>query len=104
MSSYLIEFPSIRHHQTLAVEILSLGFEIWQAYFSPPTVLRRLFSLAMGKEELSLRTKAREAVERIVEVERGLVVSTISEDILWGEFGVRKDMIKLIGLIVKKVS
>ncbi|OXG25397.1 hypothetical protein C367_03219 [Cryptococcus neoformans Ze90-1] len=75
---------------SLAVELCSKGFTIWQSYVDPSDLLRRLFHLATNKEppsmpshsSTSIAAQARLAILLVASSNPPLFMSTLSMDIL----------------------
>ena len=107
IASYLEE-PQHAFQQALATELCSRGFHIWQNYVDAMTLVRQLFSIAIGRNPTTpsdLRAMARQATVHVASVNSPLFMSTLLFDILNAPTVVsRNATLKLLGLIIRKVS
>ncbi|KZV92531.1 hypothetical protein EXIGLDRAFT_718203 [Exidia glandulosa HHB12029] len=92
-------------HRTLAIELCSQGFQIWQHYFDAMEMLRSLFGLAtnMRKDASSIAPAARLAVLQIASSSTPLFMATLSLDILKPRnLAHRKSTMGLIAFFIRK--
>ncbi|GAA5960639.1 hypothetical protein JCM3765_005885 [Sporobolomyces pararoseus] len=105
IASYLEE-PQHAFHQALATELCSRGFHIWQNYVDAMTLVRQLFSIAIGRNPSTpsdLRAMARQATVHVASVNSPLFMSTLLFDILNAPTVVsRNSTLKLLGFMIRK--
>lgn len=95
-------------HRTLAIELCSRGFEIWQQYFDAMEALRSLFMLATTskKEAINIRNpgpQARLAVLHIASSNSPLFMTTLSLDILHPHsIEYSKSVLQIIAFLIRK--
>lgn len=98
-------------HRSVAIELASRGFHIWQNYVDAMDLLRSLFRLATGgpshKDDVHLRSlaqSARAGVLQIASSNSPLFISTISLDIMDAEsISHRSSTMHLLAFIIRKV-
>ncbi|EJD50966.1 hypothetical protein AURDEDRAFT_112046 [Auricularia subglabra TFB-10046 SS5] len=92
-------------HRTLAIELCSKGFQIWQHYVDSMEMLRALFGLAtnMRKDMASAAPAARLAVLQIASGSTPLFMATLSLDVLKPRsLAHRKSTMQLIAFFIRK--
>ncbi|KAG8991233.1 hypothetical protein FRB90_001428 [Tulasnella sp. 427] len=103
-------------HRTLAIELCSVGFHVWQHYVDAVNVLRALFELATnsggGKKDATGATQsstggvgpqARSAVLQIASTNTPLFMTTLTMDIATPKsVDHRRSVMQLIAFIIKK--
>ena len=94
-------------HQAIATELCSRGFHIWQNYVDAMSLVRQLFSVAIGRNPSTpsdLRAMARQATVHVASVNSPLFMSTLLFDILNAPTAVaRNATLKLLGFMIRKV-
>ncbi|KAI5123100.1 hypothetical protein M0805_001456 [Coniferiporia weirii] len=95
-------------HRSLAIELCSRGFEVWQQYFDAMEALRSLFTLATAsrKETISVRNpgpQARMAVLQIASSNSPLFMTTLSLDILHPHsIEYSRSVLQIIAFLIRK--
>ena len=95
--------------KTLAIDLCSRGFNIWQSYVDVMALLRSLFNLAThtkkdGISTLNVGVAARAAVLRVMSNNTPLVMTTLSMDILnVTDVQQRKSLMQILAFLIRKV-
>jgi len=95
--------------KTLAIDLCSRGFNIWQSYVDVVSLLRSLFSLAThtkkdGISTLNVGAAARGAVLQVTSINTPLVMTTLSMDILHvTDVQQRKSLMQMLAFLIRKV-
>ncbi|GAA5867444.1 hypothetical protein JCM8547_007506 [Rhodosporidiobolus lusitaniae] len=104
--SLYLDPSSPPYHQAISVSLCSLGFAIFQHYVDAPSLVRSLFSLAIGKNPATpndLRLLARNATMHVAGVNTPLFMTTLLHDILNAKTGAERNAtLKLLGFIIRK--
>lgn len=96
-------------YRTLAIELCSKGFHVWQHYIDTMEILRALFSLATGakKDAITLQNigaQARVAVLNIATQHTPLFMSTLCLDVLNPPtLEHRRSVMQIIAFLIRKV-
>lgn len=95
------------YHQSIATELCSRGFNIWQHYLEAMSLVRQLFGLATGRNPSTpneLRGLARSATLHVAGVNTPLFITTLLHDILSApSLTHRNATLKLLGFMIRKV-
>ncbi|GAA5900483.1 hypothetical protein JCM5296_001559 [Sporobolomyces johnsonii] len=93
-------------HQSVATELCSRGFHIWQNYVDAMALVRQLFAIAIGRNPATpndLRGLARMATLHVAGVNTPLFMTTLLFDILNAPTAVaRNATLKLLGFMIRK--
>ncbi|GAA5922792.1 hypothetical protein JCM1841_000709 [Sporobolomyces salmonicolor] len=93
-------------HQSIATELCSRGFHIWQNYVDAMALVRQLFAIAIGRNPATpndLRGLARMATLHVASVNTPLFMTTLLFDILNAPTAVaRNATLKLLGFMIRK--
>ncbi|ORY76900.1 hypothetical protein BCR35DRAFT_280286 [Leucosporidium creatinivorum] len=94
------------YHQSIATELCSRGFNIWQHYLEAMSLVRQLFGLATGRNPSTpneLRGLARSATLHVAGVNTPLFITTLLHDILSApSLTHRNATLKLLGFMIRK--
>jgi WD repeat-containing protein 7 len=96
-------------YRTLAIDLSSKGFHIWQHYIDAMEILRALFSLATNTKKESITTQnpgaqARLAILHIASSNTPLFMTTLCLDVLSpGTVEHRKSVMQVVAFLIRKV-